>query len=236
MTIVSTPGEDSSELANRSKHANLQARSLFGPGGDPAYVPHYLTGYALHIKTYQFGEDVGYRMCKDRIKLSNARFEQEMDQMQLRCKREVLKEWDILSRVRNSANPLRHPQPRALDFRDVVYIPHHLAGKPLEEVTYELGLTTGYCGCQRADEYATQNLNRKLTNREWNEKGVPQRLPAPTPETRPGFNPDLNWIPHPHGLGRLNFRSLAAAASKLRQEMRGFGQKEEGLLLRGLER
>ncbi|KAI9832479.1 MAG: hypothetical protein M1826_001803 [Phylliscum demangeonii] len=192
-------------------------------------------------------------------RLSDSGFRKEADQIQSGCKKKVAKQWDMLSSVENPPNPLSHPQSRALDFQDVIYISPSLVGKRLEEVTYDLGVTTGYCGCQLAYEYGTIRLKRTLTRREWSEMGnsfldgcrkkavakwswdatqassLPHRLPAPSPVTRPNFNPDLNWIPHPHGLGRLNFKGLAAAAAIVRQKVRDFG-KEEGVLLRELER
>ncbi|KAI9832481.1 MAG: hypothetical protein M1826_001805 [Phylliscum demangeonii] len=225
--------------------------------------PSYLKNRASYTKTNVFGEDIGYCMCRDRIRrgLSINQILNEVDQLQIRCGKEVARKWNTLSRIENPPNPLGHPQRRALNFQDVIYIPPELVGEPLEQVTFDLGMTTGYCACDRRNDVT----KRKLSNREWSAKGnsffedcrndivvewtssaahgedVPQGLPAPTRTIwlGPGSGPDLSWIPHPHGLGatlsRLRFKGLAAAASKVRQEVWDFG-KEEGLLLRGLER
>ncbi|KAI9832482.1 MAG: hypothetical protein M1826_001806 [Phylliscum demangeonii] len=143
----------------------------------------------------------------------------------------------------NPPNPMGHPQPRALVFHDIVYIPPNLVGETLEQIVFNLALITGNCGCDRR-EHGNSFFDgcRKDISIDWisfaaKGQGVPQGLPAPSPiiSPRPGFNPDLNWIPHPHGLGRLNFKGLAAAASNVRRKVWNFG-KEEGLMLRGLER
>ncbi|KAI9826700.1 MAG: hypothetical protein M1826_006582 [Phylliscum demangeonii] len=205
--------------------------------------------------------------------LSDNQFLQALDQVQPRCIKVVTRRWNSLSAIRNPPNPLGHPHRRALDFQDIKYISPELVDKPLEQVTYEMGVVTGICGCQGRDymkapaKYVVfsqweRNNKRKLTNREWGKnsarffdicretmaadwveaatKGtaLPHGLPAPTRviQPKPDFNPDLNWIPHPHGLGRLNVKGLAAAASKVRQEVWDLGEKEERLMLRGLER
>ncbi|KAI9834656.1 MAG: hypothetical protein M1826_000058 [Phylliscum demangeonii] len=215
-----------------------------------------------------FGEDLGYCICRDRVKrrLTTSQFRSEVARMHDRCASQVRSEWTRLSGLRHPPNPLGHPQPRALDFHDIVYIAPGLVGQSLEQITFELGTSTGFCACDRQDEYEDQHLNGfSLTAEEWSRLGnsffdrcrasiaadwitaaargheVPQGLPAPSrPVTpRPDFPSGLNWILHPLGLGPglrlLNFKRLAAAASKVRRKVWRLG-KEEGVLLRGLER
>ncbi|KAI9832483.1 MAG: hypothetical protein M1826_001807 [Phylliscum demangeonii] len=226
-------------------------------------TPSYLKDYPFHTEMNVYGEDIGYCMCQDKIKrkLSDSRVLRELGQTLVRCQKKVTSEWNRLSSIKNPPNPLGHPQRRALDFQDIVYVSPDLVGRSLAQVTFELGITTGFCGCNRRDQFEIRVIKRKLTVREWSKQsisffdgcraeiatdwissavqgeGVPRGLPTPSRIIRPepGFDLDLNWIPHPHGLGRLNFKGLAAAASKVRQKVWDFG-KEEGLLLRGLER
>ncbi|KAI9832484.1 MAG: hypothetical protein M1826_001808 [Phylliscum demangeonii] len=249
-------------LANQSKHAPLQARSNFEPPGGPGKAPGYLKDHPLVTQVNVFGEELGYCMCRDRVKrrLTSGQFRKELRQIHVRCANEVTSEWDRLSGMLNPPNPMGHPQRRALDFQDIVYIPPEMVGQTLEQIIFELGMSIGFCGCDLREHHELHVIMRKLTNREWSKQGnsffddcrketaadwilsatqgeaVPQGLPAPFRTTRPetGFNPDFNWIPHPLGLGRLNFKGLAAAASRVRQKVWDFG-KEEGLLLRGLE-
>ncbi|KAI9833093.1 MAG: Golgi-to-ER vesicle coat component [Phylliscum demangeonii] len=160
-----------------------------------------------------------------------------MDQVQIRCRKETTRRWNSLSRIRNPPNPLGLPHRRALDFYDIKYVLPELVGKSLEQVTHErrnhMKAPAEYVVFFQFELHNKQ----KLTNRErsvrnrfffdfcrevafgWVEAAtegatLPQALPAPTHviKPKPDFNPGLNWIPHPHG---LNFKGLAAAASKL---------------------
>ncbi|KAI9808378.1 MAG: hypothetical protein M1826_004181 [Phylliscum demangeonii] len=243
----------------------LQSRSIPDPEpfGDVPKMPGYLQGLPFHSQMNVLGEEFGYCMCWDRImrRLSKSEVARQLSQIQKRCAAKVTREWNAQSDMLNPPNPLRHPQRRARDFQDIVYIPPHLVGTSLQQITYNLGVMTGICGCNEREDYEVHQIGRPLSDGEWSERGnaffdqcredtavawissavqgqgVPQGLPAPSLRVirpRPGFNPDLNWIPHPHGLGRLNIKGLAAAASHVRQKVWDFGTQQEGRLLRGI--
>ncbi|KAI9825499.1 MAG: hypothetical protein M1826_006995 [Phylliscum demangeonii] len=239
--------------------AALQARSTADDAfGALPSIPSYLQKHPVWTKLNVYGEEVGYCMAaplfnnaiRDAEKLLRA-----MNRAQARCEKEVTERWNKLSRMENAPNPRRHPQPRALDFQDVVHSPPGQEAETWKPMVFDLGKFTGYCAWNKRQEFLLANKEYRLTVVGWDErmnsffddyrKDIAQqwwpiarqggRLPQAfiiTPE--PGRGPDLSWIPHPHGLGHLNFRGLAAAGAKVRQEAWQL-EKKEGALWRGLK-